>query len=134
MDAHTFADAENPAQEEPAPRIERRDTGVRILLTVLFALIWGLVESGLALIVVFALVWALITRQAPPPRLREFSNRLVSYAYRVWRYLTQNEARVPFPFSEFPQPLEPPAELGGDAAEELHDELVSTEPDDEGQA
>ena len=85
-------------------------------------MIWSLVESVLALIVIFALIWALIAQQPPPIRLREFSNRMVSYSYRIWRYLTHNEAQVPFPFSDFPDALEEPSELGADDARELHDE------------
>ena len=122
MDAHTL-DEDHDVEEEPRDRIERSDTGTRILLSILFAVIWSLVESVLALIVIFALIWALISQQPPPMRLREFSNRLVSYSYRVWRYLTHNEARVPFPFSDFPDSLEEPWELGADDARELHDEV-----------
>ena len=121
MDAHTLDESHDLA-EEPRHRIERKDTGTRILLSILFAVIWSLVESLLAVIVVFALIWALVTQQQPPMRLREFSNRLVSYSYRIWRYLTHNEARVPFPFSELPDALEEPSELGADDASELHDE------------
>ncbi len=112
--------------EEP---ITRRDTGTRLLLSLLFAAIWGVVETALALVVVFSLVWALIARQGPPPRLRELANRLVAYAYRIWRYLTYNEARVPFPFSEFPAALEPSGELGTDDAAEVRELLMDTEQD-----
>jgi hypothetical protein len=86
--------------------IDRKDTGIRILLTLLFALIAGVVESAVALIVVFALLWALITKQPPGLRVCALANRIITYYYRIGRYLTYNESLVPFPFSEFPEVLE----------------------------
>jgi hypothetical protein len=86
--------------------IDRKDTGIRILLTLLFALIAGVVESMVALIIVFALFWALITKQPPGLRVRALANRIITYYYRIGRYLTYNESLVPFPFSEFPEALE----------------------------
>jgi hypothetical protein len=86
--------------------IDRKDTGIRILLTLLFALIAGLVESVLAVIIVFALVWALITKQPPGLRVRALANRIITYYYRIGRYLTYNESRAPFPFSDFPDAFE----------------------------
>ena len=86
--------------------IDRKDTGIRILLTILFALIVGLVESVLGLIVLFALLWALITKQPPAVGVREFANRIITYYYRIGRYLTYNESLAPFPFSDFPEALE----------------------------
>ncbi len=87
--------------------IERKDTGIRILLTLLFALIAGLVEAILTLAVVFELLWALITKQPPGLRVRELANRALGYYYRIWRYMTYNESQLPFPFSDFPDALEP---------------------------
>ncbi len=117
------------AESQPA-RVQRGSTGIRILLTLLFAVIWAVLESVLGLVVVFSLVWALIARQAPPERLREVSNSLVAYSYRIWRYLTYAEAQVPFPFSEFPEPVEPIGDLGDDAAPEVRGLLDSPLEDD----
>lgn len=91
------------------PEIDRRDTGIRIALTLLFAIIHGVVvDTVLGVIIVFNLLWCLITRQPPSARLRELANRIVTFDYRIQRYLTYNEATLPFPFSDFPEPLEPP--------------------------
>jgi hypothetical protein len=98
-------------ERETDGEIELGETGVRALYTLLFALIWQVGESILGVVAVFGIVWALITRRPPPARLREFSNRLVTYLYRVGRYVTYNEAQVPFPISDFPPALEPPATL-----------------------
>ena len=94
--------------------IRRGDTGIRLLLTLLFLLVWGIVEMALVLIALFSVVWALVTEQPAPQRLREFSNRLVTYAYRIWRYVTCNQRRAPFPFQEFPAALEASEDLGAD--------------------
>jgi hypothetical protein len=66
-------------------------------------------RTVLALIVVFELLFTLITRRPPGTRVRELANRISTYYYRLLRYLTYNESRVPFPFSDFPEPLEPDA-------------------------
>ncbi|MEE2664825.1 MAG: DUF4389 domain-containing protein [Myxococcota bacterium] len=102
----------SPAQTNDFPdtgshEIDRGETGVRILLTILFAIVRGVVDSVLALIVIVELLWTLITKQPPSPRLREFANLIVGFEYRIGRYLTYNEGTVPFPFSEFPQEIEP---------------------------
>jgi hypothetical protein len=88
--------------------IDRRDTGIRIALTVLFAIVAGILDTIVGLVVVFGLVWALITRRPPGEGLRSAANRLISFDYRIARYLTYNEQTIPFPFSDFPDPLEEP--------------------------
>ncbi len=104
------------ADEAADGPIQRGDTGIRLLLTLLFLVVWALLEPVLVVIALFSIVWALITQRPAPQRLRELSNRLVAYAYRIWRYVTCNEPQVPFPFSEFPAAPEPPADLGSDDA------------------
>jgi hypothetical protein len=39
--------------------------------------------------------------------VRSFANRTLSYLYAVTRYLTYNQAEVPFPFSDFPREVDP---------------------------
>ena len=102
MDAREGYEANEDQDAQGDEAIQRFDTGLRILLTLLFAIIWGLVETVLGTIVLFGLGWTLVTRRAPPARLRDIANRLVTYTYRIWRYVTQNEPQVPFPFSDFP--------------------------------
>ena len=91
--------------------IERSETGLRILLTLLFYLIARALGFVLAVVIVFELIYTLITRAAPPERVRQFANRAISYFYRVGRYLTYNELDRPFPFSDFPPEIEPPAPI-----------------------
>ena len=87
-------------------RIRRGDTGLRILLSLLFAVIGGVLETVLWLIVFFQMIVALVTQRPPSLRVREFANRILSYYYRLGRYLTYNESRVPFPFADFPEAIE----------------------------
>lgn len=87
--------------------IERGETGIRILLFLLFAVISRLGTVLLAAVVVFELLYALITRRPPNDRVRSFANRTLSYLYRITRYLTYNQSEVPFPFSDFPPEVEP---------------------------
>ena len=97
-----YGDAARASERE----IDRKDTGIRILLTILFVLIVGLVESVLGLIILFALLWALVTKQPPAVGVRALANRIIAYYYRIGRYLTYNESLAPFPFSDFPEALE----------------------------
>jgi hypothetical protein len=87
--------------------IERGKTGMRLLITLLFFLIAGVLRTVLVVLVVFELGWVLITKQPPTERVRGFANRVVSYFYRIGRYVTYNEPEAPFPFSEFPAEVEP---------------------------
>ena len=121
MDTPRLHDTDDDLDEHRDHDISRFDTGLRILLTLLFALIWGLVEAVLGFIVLFGLGWTLLTRQPPPAGLRDVANRLVTYTYRIWRYVTQNEPEIPFPFSEFPAALEPTSDLGADNAAEFRE-------------
>ena len=87
--------------------IPRMETGHRIALTLLFAIVAGAIRTVLSLIVAFELLFTLITRRPPGMRVRALANRITTYHYRLLRYLTYNESRVPFPFSDFPEALEP---------------------------
>ena len=97
---------EGDAARASEHEIDRKDTGIRILLTILFVLIVGVIEAALGLIILFALLWALITKQPPGVGVRALANRIIAYYYRIGRYLTYNESLAPFPFSDFPEALE----------------------------
>jgi hypothetical protein len=111
--------------EEGASRfdgeIPRKETGYRIALTVLFVVVAGALRTVLGLIVIFELLFTLITRRAPGPRVRRLANQITTYHYRLLRYLTYNESRAPFPFSDFPEPLEPDAFRSEDRDSEVLD-------------
>jgi Domain of unknown function (DUF4389) len=92
--------------------IDRKETAIRILFTVLFiVIVERIIEAVLVLVILFELVYTLITKHPPGARVRSFANRTLSYAYHIMRYLTYNEPEVPFPFADFPPEVEPPASL-----------------------
>lgn len=100
--------------------VSRRDTAIRLLYTVLYVLIWNVVEAVLLVVIVFDLLFALITQREPGARARRFANAALSYAFRIGRYLTYNDPQPPFPFAEWPPEVEP----GGG----LEDEDAAAEP------
>lgn len=109
---------EPTASQQPTPEsdgapetgIDRGATGIRIVLTLLFAVIARLIEVLLTVVVLFGLGFALVTRQPPSRKLREFANQVCTYLYRTTRYLTYNESEPPFPFTDFPDAIEPPTD------------------------
>ncbi len=108
----TMSEIDEPREDETGPRpeederIPRRETGFRILLSLLFVLIGSVLETVLAVIVIFQLIAALGSQRPPSRRVRQFANRIISYYYKLGRYVTYNESRVPFPFSDFPEAIE----------------------------
>ena len=100
-------------------RIPRSDTGIRIALSLLFLLIAGVVELALRVLVGFSLLFALAIGEPPRAAVRGLANRMSAYLYRIYRYLSYNEARAPFPFAEFEAALEPPRWSGETTESEL---------------
>jgi hypothetical protein len=98
--------------EQYEGEVERTDILIRAALSLLFFFVGGLIGNVLALVVVFELIWAAATRRAPSPGVRSFANRTVAYLYQIYRYVTFNSSEPPFPFSDFPEAVEPGAYLG----------------------
>ena len=89
--------------EEPVSEtVDRFDTGLRVLLTLLFIVIVRVVEAVLAVVIVFGLLYTLITQQEPAPSVKRFSERVLAYTVQIVRYLTYNGEDAPFPFRDFP--------------------------------
>jgi hypothetical protein len=116
IEAAAGADDGNPIEAEERRDeslandfIPRADTVIRAGFTLLFVVVASVLETLLALVVVFELGATLVTERPPSPRVRDFANRIVSYYYRLGRWMTYNESRLPFPFSDFPDPVEPDA-------------------------
>ena len=91
--------------------IERSETGVRALYSLLFFVIWRVLGLVIAVVVLFQIIFTLITRQLPPMRVRRFANRAISYIYRVGRYVTYNDPERPFPFADLPGEIEPSGDV-----------------------
>jgi hypothetical protein len=89
-----------------APPVSRTQIAIRLLYSVLFLFILGILLFLVKLATVFQYILLLITLSPSEP-VRRVSNQLAAYAYRVMRYLTLNDNERPFPFTDFPQELEP---------------------------
>jgi len=93
--------------EEITP--SRKDILVRLLYTLLYLLIFEIIKLIVQIAVVFQYIFLLITLDYNR-HVRDFSNKLASYTYDVIRYLTLNKNLRPFPFNDYPEPLEDPVE------------------------
>jgi hypothetical protein len=89
--------------------VDRSETGIRALKTLLFFIIARVVETVLAVVIVFELIWALITGREPSHAVRRFASRVLAYLVEIVRYLTYNDDQAPCPFREFPADPEPDA-------------------------
>ncbi len=99
--------------------IERMDTLLRILYSLLFAVAVSVLETVVLVLVSFQLVYTLITKSEPPDRVTDAGNRVTAYFYRVLRWLTHNEVEKPFPFSDFPEAVEPPIQIEAKSSERV---------------
>jgi len=89
--------------------IEPKETAIRLVYTLFFVVIVGIVEAVLGVVVCFSLVFTLLTKRAPSESLKRFANRTISYLYHILRYATYNETSPPFPFAELPCEIDPVA-------------------------
>ncbi len=87
----------------------RKSICIRLLYTLLYLLVFEIIKLFVQITVVFQYIFLLITLEYNSP-VRNFSNKLSTYAYEVIRYLTLNNNQRPFPFNDFPEPMEKPEE------------------------
>jgi hypothetical protein len=90
-----------------AAPVSRTQILIRLFYTVLYLIVFGIVHFLINLATILQYILLLITL-APSEPVRRFANQLAAYGYQVMRYLTLNDNARPFPFSEFPQEMEPP--------------------------
>ena len=93
--------------DQPVTTVTRGQIAVRLLITVLFLPINGLVNATIVLTRLFQYVYLLITLHQSEP-VRAFANKVIGYGYHVWRFISLNDNRRPFPFAEFPGEMETP--------------------------
>ena len=87
----------------------RKDILQRMLYTLLYFVVFEIIKLIIQIAVVFQYIFLFITLDFNKP-VRLFSNKLATYTYDVIRYLTLNKNLRPFPFNDFPEPLEEPVE------------------------
>jgi hypothetical protein len=94
--------AQEPVLETGGPVVERGETGIRILYTLVLFLALRVAGIVLALLALFELGYTLVTREVAPPWVRAFANRTSTYLYEIARFISYNGTVAPFPFSGFP--------------------------------
>lgn len=86
--------------------VNRTQIAVRLLYTLLFLAVFCILKAIILLTALFQFIHLFITLKPNEP-VRTFANKVIAYAYKVWRYVTLNDNRRPFPFAELPPELEP---------------------------
>ena len=92
---------------EESVEVSRSDVIIRLIYTLVFTLIIGVIDTLLVIIVAFQLLFSLITQTLPTARVQGFANSVIAFYYQVLRYITHNDSVIPFPFSDLPDPVEP---------------------------
>jgi hypothetical protein len=85
----------------------RKKILVRLLYTVLFFIIFEILKIIIQVSVLFQFVYLFISKTYSGP-VRNFTNKVSVYAYKVLRYVTLNENEKPYPFHDFPRETEMP--------------------------
>jgi hypothetical protein len=86
--------------------LDRKDIAIRLLYTIFFLIVFEILKLIIQVCILLQYVLLLLTR-SHNDSVQRFSNKVLSYAYRVMRYVTLNENRRPFPFTDFPEEMEP---------------------------
>ena len=83
----------------------RKKVAIRFVYALFFLVVFELLKIILQVVVLFQYVYLLIAKKHSEP-VREFSNKLAAYAYKIMRYITLNDNSRPFPFSPLPAAVE----------------------------
>jgi len=93
-------------EEQETEEISRTRIMIRLLYTLAFLIVFEVLRVIVQLTVFFQFTYLFVTKNHSPG-LRNFTNQVSTYAYRLLRYVTLNENRHPFPLSDFPEEIEP---------------------------
>jgi len=74
---------------------------MRLLFMLLFTLIFCISRVIIGAVVVVQFLWVLFTGSKNNPLL-SFGSQLAAYIYQIYRYLSFNTEKRPFPFDDFP--------------------------------
>ena len=85
----------------------RKKIVIRLLYTILFFIIFEILKTIIQVSVLFQYFYLLISKTYSEP-VRNFTNKVSVYAYKVLRYVTLSENNKPYPFQDFPQIMELP--------------------------
>ncbi len=85
----------------------RKKIAIRLLYTILFLIEFAILTIIIKISVIFQYIYLLISKTYNNP-IRNFTNKVSVYAYKVLRYITLNENEKPYPFNDFPIEFELP--------------------------
>jgi predicted membrane protein len=85
----------------------RKKIAIRLLYTTLFLIAFAILTIIIKVSVIFQYVYLLISKTYNNP-IRNFTNKVSVYAYKVLRYVTLNANEKPYPFRDFPIEFELP--------------------------
>jgi len=85
----------------------RKKIIIRLLYTIFFFIVFEILKIIIQVSVLFQYVYLLISKTYNDP-VRNFTNKVSIYAYKVLRYVTLNENEKPYPFHDFPEERELP--------------------------
>jgi len=85
----------------------RKKIAIRLLYTILFLIVFAILTIIIKVSVIFQYVYLLISKTYNNP-IRNFTNKVSVYAYKVLRYVTLNANEKPYPFRDFPIEFELP--------------------------
>jgi membrane peptidoglycan carboxypeptidase len=105
----TTQESREQTEKQQNPFVSRKQIGIRLLYTILFLFILAIVIVIVKLVIFFQFIYFFITLN-PNESVRQFSNKISAYGYRIFRYITLNESQRPFPFTDLPPELEPSEE------------------------
>ena len=83
-----------------------KQVAIRLLYTILFLVILGIVLFIVKVVVIFQFIYLFSTRKHNES-VRQFSNKISAFGYRIFRYVTLNESQRPYPFADLPPELDP---------------------------
>lgn len=87
--------------EDLKDNVRRQDTWLRGLNILLFLVVYSVVELLILGIVVYQFLSVLFTATTNR-KLEKLGADLSRYVYEIFRYLTFNTERRPYPFADFP--------------------------------
>ncbi len=90
--------------------VSRKRIGIRFLYTLLFVVVFEILKTIIQLSILFQYIYLFISKRYNN-RVRKFSNKVITYTYKVMRYLCLIDNNRPFPFADFPAVIEQPEEI-----------------------
>ena len=87
--------------EEIKTSLTAKESWIRGLYMLLFAVIYWVAETVLAAVAILQFIFLLVAR-SPNERLQEFGDDLSVYFYQIVQFLTFNTEEKPFPFKVWP--------------------------------